>query len=441
MYGKAVDIIKRLKESGFEAYFVGGMVRDILLGREIKDIDIATNALPEEVIRIFPGSRMVGARFGVVIVTLESFNYEIATFRTDGEYIDGRRPESVRFTNVNEDVFRRDFTVNGMLLDPITDKITDLVEGRKDLKKKTVRAIGDPQKRFTEDKLRMLRAVRFAACLEFEIDKKTLSAVKKLADKINIVSRERIKEEINLILISGFAGRGFKLLDECGLLAQILPDISAMKGVKQPPDFHPEGDVFTHTKKMLEYLKKDCSVELALGALLHDVAKPVTYSVSDRIRFNNHPERGAEMAENICRGLRYPESTVKQVSALVKNHLRFKDVQNMKLSTFKKFVGLNKFDEHLELHRLDCVSSHSRLDNYNFTLEKIRNMKPEDIDPPKLINGNDLINAGYSPGPEFKNIIEYITELQLNGKIKTKEEAMNIVQKRFNAGNMDSGMN
>ena len=424
---------RELRQRGFQAYFVGGCVRDLLRGVEPKDYDVATDARPEQVLDLFPGSLAVGVQFGVVGVLEGDHRVEVATFRNDGLYTDGRRPDAVHYSNdPREDVLRRDFTINGLLLDPLTDEVLDFVEGQRDLERRLIRAIGNPERRFEEDRLRMLRAVRFAASLEYEIEPETFAAIHRLSAKIAGVSAERVRDEVLRILSSGRARRGFELLDASGLLARILPEIAAMKGVEQPPEFHPEGDVWTHTLLMLEALPAECSPTLALGVLLHDVGKPPTFRVApDRIRFDNHVSVGAVMAEEICRRLRLSQEQTAQIVALVEHHLRFRDVPQMRESTLKRFLRLEKFEEHLELHRLDCLSSHRNLDNYEWVRAKLAELPAEAIRPKPLVNGDDLIQMGYRPSPQFKEILRAVEDAQLEGQVTSSEEAIHFVQERF----------
>jgi len=433
----AVEIVENLRESGHQAYLVGGCVRDLLLGREPADFDVATDATPEQVMRIFPETYAVGAQFGVVLVPGfgedNSQLVEVATLRSDIGYSDGRHPDQVQFTkDPKEDVRRRDFTINGLLLDPVTDQVLDFVGGREDIEAKVIRSIGNPEQRFAEDKLRMLRAVRFAARFSYTIEPATFAAIRKLAPQSLQVSRERIRDELTRILTEGHARRGFLLLDETGLLHELLPEIEAMKGVAQPQQFHPEGDVFVHTLLLLRHLPPACPPTLAWGALLHDVGKPPTFRVApDRIRFDDHVEVGVKMAEEICRRLRFSNEDTKQILALVDNHMRFADVQRMKESTFKRFVRLPHFDDHLALHRLDCLASHGDLTLYEFTREKRAAMPPSAMRPTPLVSGDDLISSGYKPGPQFKQILAAIEDGQLEGRLQTKGEAMDMVLREF----------
>ncbi|MFY9561191.1 MAG: CCA tRNA nucleotidyltransferase [Terriglobales bacterium] len=443
----ATNTVRTLRKRGFQAYLVGGCVRDLLLGREPADYDVATDATPQQVMAIFPQTFAVGAQFGVVLVPLPKAEsgesavgpgekvpvVEVATFRSDVGYSDGRHPDEVRFTkDPEEDVRRRDFTVNGLLLDPITNDVLDFVGGREDLKDGIIRTIGAPEQRFGEDKLRMLRAVRFAARFEYRIDPATRAAIQRLARQIQQVSRERVREELTKMLTEGRARRAFELMDESGLLKEVLPEISAMKGVEQPPQFHPEGDVFVHTLLLLEKLTAGCSKTLAWGALLHDVGKPPTFRVApDRIRFDGHVEVGVKMAAEICRRLRFSNDETDQILALVDNHMRFADVQRMKESTLKKFLRLPGFDEHLELHRMDCLSSNGIVESYEYARDKLRALPPEAIRPAPLITGSDLIEAGYEPGPRFKEILGAVEDAQLEGRLVSREGAMEFVSVEF----------
>jgi poly(A) polymerase len=457
----AERIIRTLREHGHQAYLVGGCVRDLLLGREPADYDVTTDATPDEVMRIFPDTYAVGAQFGVVlvpepasvtsrspVVPTSDLNHaasaragcvEVATFRSDIGYSDGRHPDRVRFSkSAREDVERRDFTINGLLLDPVTNEVLDYVGGQEDLRAKIIRTIGDPALRFAEDKLRMLRAVRFAARFDYAIEPQTFGAIQKLAGGIRRVSRERVRDELTKMLIEGHARRAFLLLDQTGLLQEVLPEISAMKGVEQPPEFHPEGDVFVHTLLLLQELPYPCSPTLAWGALLHDVGKPSTFRVApDRIRFDGHVDVGVKMAEEICRRLRFSNHDTEQVLALIANHMRFAHTPRMKESTFKRFVRMPRFEEHLELHRLDCRASHGDLTSYQFTRERIASIPPEAIRPAPLVSGDDLIAAGYEPGPRFKEILSLVEDAQLEGRLPSKESAMEYVRQTFprEAGN------
>jgi poly(A) polymerase len=440
---QATRIVQTLRDRGYSAYLAGGCVRDLLLGREPADYDVATSATPEQVMRLFPQTYAVGAQFGVVLIPMrennhraagerESYSIEVATFRSDGAYSDGRHPDEVRFSSeARLDVQRRDFTINGLLLDPATEEVLDFVGGREDLKLGIIRTIGDPHQRFAEDKLRLLRAVRFAARFGYSLEDRTFAAICELAVQIHQVSRERIRDEILKMLTEGRARRAFELLDQTRLLEHVLPEIKKMQGVDQPPQFHPEGDVWTHTLMLLEGLPAGCSRTLALGALLHDVGKPPTFRrAPDRIRFDQHAEVGTKMAEELCRRFRLSNHETEQVCALVANHMRFADVARMKESTFKRFVRLPEFEEHLELHRLDCLGSHRNLDLYDFAREKLHNLPADQIRPEPLITGDDLIQAGFVPGPQFKDLLAAVEDAQLEGSIRTKEEALALVREK-----------
>src|SRR5579863_8227313 len=452
----AISIVRTLREHGHKAYLVGGCVRDLLLGGEPADYDVATDATPEKVMRIFPETYAVGAQFGVVLVPAPETDVasnvtcrdvtrylspkanvvEVATFRRDIGYSDGRHPDEVRFSkDPREDVERRGFTINGLLLDPTTNEVLDYVGGRKDLDAEIIRTIGDSERRFAEDKLRMLRAVRFAARFGYAIEPKTFQAIRKLAPQIGQVSRERVRDELSKMLTEGHAREAFLLLDETGLLHEVLPQIEAMKGVEQPPQFHPEGDVFVHTLLLLDKLPHPCPVTLAWGALLHDVGKPPTFRIApDRIRFDGHVDVGVKMAEEICERLRFSNDDTRQILALVDNHMRFGHALQMKESTFKRFVRMPRFDEHLELHRMDCLSSHGDLSAYNFTREKINAMPVAAMRPAPLITGDDLIASGYAPGPRFKKILSAVEDGQLEGRLRSRDEALTFVHSEFPNG-------
>ncbi|HVA93278.1 MAG TPA: CCA tRNA nucleotidyltransferase [Candidatus Dormibacteraeota bacterium] len=425
----ADQICATLREKGHQAYLVGGCVRDIVLGREPADYDVSTDARPERVQELFPRSLSVGAKFGVILVVEDDAHVEVATFRSDVGYSDGRHPDRVVYSDTpQEDVRRRDFTINGLLMDPATREVIDFVEGRADLRSGIVRAIGDARVRFAEDKLRMMRGVRFAARFGFQMDPATMAAAQALAAQITQVSPERIRDELTKLLTEGAARRGFELLDETGLLAVVLPDNACMKGVEQPPQFHPEGDVWIHTRMMLEKLPPGCSSTLAWGVLLHDVGKPPTFAPATgpgtRIRFDGHVEVGARMAEGICREFRFSNEDTEQIETLVANHLRFKDVHQMRQATLKRFVRLPRFEEHLELHRLDCLASHGSLDAYNFVQRFLADTPPEQLRPPRLVTGEDLKGMGLRPGPKFKEILLAVEEAQLDGRFTDRENAL-----------------
>ena len=450
----AEEIIRTLRGRGLQAYLAGGCVRDLLLNREPADYDVATDATPRQLIQIFPETYAVGEQFGVVLVpyaendgatsgsssseqtpTHRRNAIEVATFRSDIGYSDGRHPDEVRFTkDPRLDVERRDFTINGMMLDPATNEILDFVGGRADLSAGIIRAIGDPERRFGEDKLRMLRAVRFAARFDYQIEAATLAAIRKLANKIHQVSAERVREELTKMLTEGHARRAFQLLDTTELLQQVLPEIAATKGVEQPPQYHPEGDVFVHTLLLLDKLPAGASKTLAWGALLHDVGKPPTFRVApDRIRFDGHVDVGVKMAAEILGRLRFSNDDTDQILALVDHHMRFGQVQQMNQSTLKKFLRLPAFDEHLELHRMDSLSSHGQLGAYEYARQQLQSMPAEAIRPTPLITGRDLIEAGYEPGPRFKEILGAVEDAQLEGRLTSPDGAMEYVRREFPA--------
>ena len=467
-FAAAQTILRKLHEQGHQAYLAGGCVRDLLLGRAPKDCDVATSATPDIVLDLFPRTFAVGAHFGVVLVSAEFDGQptltEVATFRSDGVYSDGRHPDVVRYTtSAEEDVQRRDFTINGLLLNIGNDTdapepalrspkgltsetwassnqalraaIIDHVGGIADLEAGIVRAIGDPLRRFEEDHLRMMRAVRFAARFNFQIDPATQAAIRTLAPKINAVSNERIRDELTRMLTEGHARHAFELLDATGLLAQVLPEATKLKGVQQPPQYHPEGDVWIHTLMLLEQLEAGCPMTLAWGALLHDIGKPATFQAptgpSDRIRFNGHVEIGVAIAADICRRLRFSNEETSQIVALVHNHMRFADTPRMKTATLKRFFRLDRFPEHLALHRMDCLASSGNLDHYNFAREHYESMPADAVRPTPLITGRELIAAGYKPGVNFKAMLHAAEEAQLEGSIHTQEEALALIQAQF----------
>jgi poly(A) polymerase len=429
---KAVFIVRRLRAAGYESYLAGGCVRDMLLRKEPQDYDITTGAKPDEIARIFPGTIPVGAQFGVLLVIIDDTPFEVASFRHDGAYLDGRHPSHVRFGSLQEDVLRRDFTINGMVYDPVEDRVIDLVEGQKDLKARTLRAIGEPRARFEEDRLRMIRAIRFAANLQFTIEKNTLAAIRELAPSVTLVSWERIGDEISRILTEGGARRGFELLDEAGLLEVVLPEITAMKGVEQSPEYHPEGDVFAHTLRLLGQLDALTSETLAYGCLLHDVAKPLCiHKEGGRITFYGHMERGAEMAETILQRLKRSRDTWERVAYLVRSHLRHTQAPNMRLSTLKRFLGENGIGELLELTRIDALAANGDLTHYDFCMQKLAELKYEEIHPEPLVRGRDLIALGLSPGPLFGEILAQVEEAQLSGELQNHEQALEWVSKNY----------
>jgi poly(A) polymerase len=452
----ALRIIEKLRAEAYEAFLAGGCVRDLLLGREPSDYDVATNATPDVVLNLFPRTFAVGAHFGVVLVAPETedagFVTEVATFRSDMAYSDGRHPDAVRYTtSAREDVERRDFTINGLLLDPLRplrggslfdehigdpkllrSAVIDYVGGLADLDAGIVRAIGRPELRFQEDHLRMLRGVRFAARFNFELAPETLHAIRSLAARVHAVSRERVRDELTRMLTEGHARRAFELLDETGLLVEVLPEILHMKGVEQPPQFHPEGDVWIHTLMLLEQLPPGCSMTLAWGALLHDVGKPSTFRrAPDRIRFDNHVEVGVVMGAEICRRFRFSNEETRQVIALIENHMRFMDAPRMKSSTLKRFFRLDRFDEHLALNRMDSLAASGNLENWEFVRERFSSMPQETMKPKPLITGRELIAAGYPPGARFREMLRAAEDAQLEGTIATADEALQLLRERF----------
>jgi poly(A) polymerase len=432
----ANSICKTLRSNGYQALLCGGCVRDLLLKRDPVDYDVATDATPEQVISLFPDTLQVGAKFGVILVEQDGLQVEVATFRSDTGYSDGRHPDSVIYSkSAQEDVHRRDFTINGLLMQPDTGEILDFVGGQADLNAGLIRAIGDPDRRFAEDKLRLMRAVRFAARFDFRIEDTTVAALRRHAPEVTSVSAERLREELTKLLTEGAARCGFELLHSTGLLKHVLPEVAAMEGVDQPPQYHPEGDVLTHTMMMIESLPAGSSPTLAWGVLLHDVGKPPTYrpisKTGDRIRFDGHTEVGVRMAEEICRRLRFSSDDTAQIMTLVANHMKFKDVTKMRAATLKRFVRLRHFDEHLALHRLDCVSSHRRLDAYDFVRKVLAETPPEQITPPRLLTGDDLMEMGYSPGPLFSQILHALEDAQLESQVSTREDARQFVQSKF----------
>ncbi|MFL6536900.1 MAG: CCA tRNA nucleotidyltransferase [Chthoniobacterales bacterium] len=426
MERSARAIAQRLRERGHIAYFAGGCVRDMARGVAPKDYDLATDATPEIVQKIFPRTYAVGAAFGVVVVVEDGMNFEVATFRSDDAYVDGRRPTAVHFSSPEQDARRRDFTINGMFFDPAKDEVIDFVGGRADLDAKLVRAIGDPSLRFAEDRLRLLRAVRFATALNFEIDGTTWDALVANAASIAQISAERIRDELVKIFLSPNRVRGWDLLDASGLMRAVLPEIEPMKGCEQPPQFHPEGDVFQHTRLMLQLLPDEVSVPLVWSVILHDVAKPPTATVDDtgRIRFSGHDRLGAEMTQRIMERLRFSRAEIDATVEMVRQHMVFKDVPNMRVAKLKRFMARPTFTEELELHRVDCASSHAMLDNYEFLLRKREEFAKEPIIPPPLVRGDDLIALGMKPGPEFKQVLDEVETRQLEGTLRTRDEAL-----------------
>jgi tRNA nucleotidyltransferase/poly(A) polymerase len=437
MESTARGIARKLRAAGHVAYYAGGSVRDLLRGQVPKDIDIATDARPETVQKIFPRTYAVGAHFGVIVVLENGFQFEVATFRSDGVYLDGRRPSEVHFATAEEDAARRDFTINGMFFDPEASEVIDFVDGCADLEARLIRAIGDPAQRFAEDRLRMLRAVRFATVLGFEIEPATWDAVVACAPTIREISSERIREELVRIFISPQRVRGWDLLDASGLMGAILPEIETMKGCEQPPQFHPEGDVFKHTRIMLDLLPEEASLPLVFSVLFHDIGKPPTSVVDEngRIRFNGHDRIGAEMTEGIMERLRFSRAEIDATVEAVRQHMVFKDVPNMRVAKLKRFMARPTFVDELELHRVDCASSHGMMDNYEFLQQKREEFANEPIIPPPLVRGGDLLALGLKPGPKIGEILEAVETRQLEGALTNREEALEWVKAEFLTAN------
>lgn len=433
MESAARTIVRRLREAGHQALFAGGCVRDSLMGEAPHDFDIATSARPEQVQALFPRTVPVGVQFGVVLVVENGKEYQVATFRSDGAYLDGRHPRNVTFTTAEGDARRRDFTVNGLFYDPIEEKVLDFVEGRKDLDTHILRAIGNPAERFAEDKLRLLRGVRFATALNFAIEEETWNAIRAGAPSIREVSAERIRDELVKIFLSPRRARGFDLLDASGLMAEVLPEILPLKGCEQPPEFHPEGDVFVHTRLMLSLLSEQVSVPLVFATLFHDLGKPPTAErdKTGRIRFSGHESVSARMTENILRRLRFSNGEIEATVEMVQNHMIFKDVQNMRVARLKRFMARPTFEDELELHRVDCLGSHGMLDNYEFLKRRREEFASEPLIPPPLVTGHDLIAMGWKPGPKFKTVLDAVQVRQLEGTLSSREEALSWVTKEF----------
>ncbi|MBU1862217.1 MAG: CCA tRNA nucleotidyltransferase [Candidatus Omnitrophica bacterium] len=425
----AASIVKKLVDTGYEAYFVGGCVRDMIMGRESEDIDIATSARPDDVEKLFKRTIPVGKQFGVILVVLEGIEFEVATFRSDGEYIDGRHPQEVHFSSAEEDAKRRDFTVNGLFFDPLKKKVIDFINGEADIGKKIIRAIGEAQKRFQEDKLRILRAVRFATKLEFAIEEKTFDAIRGFVSCIDEVSQERIRDELVKMLTGPQPARALELMDEAGILEKILPEVMAMKGVEQNPQFHPEGDVFIHTMLMMKQLKNP-SLVLAFSALLHDIGKPKTFDPKT-LKTTYHSDVGGRITEKILKRLRFSNEETEKIAWCVCNHMNFMHVQRMRIGKLKRMMSLDTFNDELALHRIDCLASHGMLDNYEFLIRKQEEFKEEDLKPKPLVNGHDLIGLGFEPGPLFKEILDEAWTLQLEHEITTRDEGIAWVKKQY----------
>jgi len=431
MRDEALGIVKVLQEHGYEALYAGGCVRDMVLGLESHDIDVATNASPDAVEMLFEKTLPVGKAFGVIVVIIGDTQTEVATFRSDGQYSDGRRPDSVVFSSKEEDAKRRDLTINGMFYDPIKKEILDYVGGQEDLKKRVIKLIGDPEARIAEDKLRMLRVIRFATRLDFTVDPDTLEAVKRHSSEIVQVSAERIADELQKILRAGNYQKSLNLLFDIEIIKHILPEIFLMRKCEQPVDYHPEGDVLVHTIKALENLPADASDELRMGMLLHDVGKPVVQTFEDRIRFNQHELKGKDIAREILKRLKFSNEFTERVLSLIENHMKFMHVKDMRTSRLKRFIALPHFEEHMALHRADCLSSHGNLDNYEFVREKMETYEPEEIRPVRIITGNDLLQMGFKAGPLFKEILTAVEDRQLEGTVTDREQALKYVSDTY----------
>jgi poly(A) polymerase len=423
---RAAEVAGKLRGAGFKAYFAGGCVRDALLGLEPHDYDIATDAVPDQVQALFPKSQAVGAHFGVVVVRAGKEHVEVATFRTDGSYSDGRRPEVVTFSSPQEDAQRRDFTVNGLFYDPVTDEVIDYVGGRADLAAKVLRAIGDPAARFREDHLRLMRAVRFTTTLGWELEPATWAAVKAEAPTLAKISIERIRDEFMKIMLHPNRVKGLDLLDEAGLLTHIIPEMEALKGCDQPPQFHPEGDVWVHTRLMLSLLPEVVSAPLVLSVLLHDIAKPATRTIDEtgRIRFNGHDDLGAQMTGDILRRMKFSNDIIDATVEAVAHHMKFMHVQGMRTAKLKRWMAHPTFDDQMALHRVDCLGCHGMLDNYEFLQAKQLEFANEPVIPPPLLTGHDLLKLGYPPGREIGRLLTLVQDQQLDGTLTSREEAL-----------------
>ena len=432
----AGEIVRRLQTAGFAAFWVGGCVRDFLLGREPQDYDIATDARPEQIEKLFKRTIGVGRKFGVMVVVEDGHQFQVATFRAEADYMDGRHPEQVTFSDAQADARRRDFTVNGLFYDPIVEKLHDWVGGEKDLRAKIIRTIGSPDERFAEDHLRLLRAVRFAAQLDFEIEPQTFVALKANAPKIGNISAERIRDELIKLFSPPHAARGLVLLRDSGLLEPILPELAAAISCEQSPDFHPEGSVFEHIRLMLEKLPPNTPSSLPWAVILHDIGKPVTAEHDPQtgaIHFYEHEKTGAVMAERILQRLRFPKKQIEEIVACVRQHMQFKDVKQMRKATLRRLLMRETFPLELELHRLDCLGSHGKLDHYEFLVEQAAELKKKPSIRPPLLTGDDLIKLGMKPGPAIGALLAEIREKQLQDEFKTPREAKAWVKKQLKA--------
>lgn len=423
----ASRIVRRLREAGFEAYLAGGCVRDMLLDRPSADYDVATAATPAEVTALFPRTVPVGAAFGVVRLVEADGEYEVATFRAEGPYLDGRHPSSVRYTSAREDALRRDFTVNGLFLDPDSGRVLDYVDGRADLEARVIRTIGEPAARFDEDRLRMLRAVRQAAELGFAIAPPTLDAVRRLGAGLGSVSAERIRDELERLVTGPDPARGLTLLRETGLLEMVLPEVAAEVGVPQPPEFHPEGDVFEHTRLALGHLRAP-SPALAMAVLLHDVGKPRTITIDGRIRTPRHDEVGAEIARAVMERLRFSRREIDLVGTLVGRHMMFKDLPHMREARLRRFLAAPEFPDLLELHRVDCAASHGDLSAHDWARAQAARVAAEPPPPRRLLAGEDVLARGVPPGPRVGVLLRAVDDARLEGRVRTRDEALALLE-------------
>jgi poly(A) polymerase len=430
----ATEIVTRLQKAGFSAFWVGGCVRDFLLGRDPQDIDIATSARPEQVEKLFNHTIAVGKKFGVMVVIEEGHQFQVATFRSEENYQDGRRPEKVIFSDAKADAIRRDFTVNALFYDPLTDKTHDWVHGERDLRAKIIRTIGKPEERFGEDHLRLLRAIRFAAQLNFEIEPETFAAVKRLAPKIKLISAERIRDELIKLFRPPYAARGLDLLRDSGLMEHVLPELVTTITCDQSPNYHPEGSVYNHIRLMLAQLPPDAPESLPWAVILHDIGKPPTATTDEKngaIHFYGHEKIGADMARDILNRLRFSKKDIDETVVCVRHHMQFKDVKQMRKATLRHLLLRDTFPLELELHKLDCLGSHRSLEYYDFLVAEAKELEKKPEIRPPLLKGEDLIALGMKPGPAMGEMLHEIREKQLSDELKTKREAKAWVKKRL----------